>query len=103
MLPVSGAAQLVASGARCRLHPVSSASGAYSSWVSPDSSGRKRFQRPSSLARCFRSSTTGGRVASSGPAEARYSSYAASAGNTCSARNRVSSASSSIARSDGGG
>ena len=43
MFPVSGAAQLIASGARSRLHPDSSAIGAYSSWVRPDSAGRNRF------------------------------------------------------------
>lgn len=35
MLPVSGAAQLTASGARCGLRPVSSASGAYWRLVRP--------------------------------------------------------------------
>ena len=46
MLPVSGAAQLIASGASSRLQPDSSAIGAYSSWVSPETSGRNRFHSP---------------------------------------------------------
>ena len=49
MLPVSGAAQLIASGAISRLQPVSSASGAYSRLVSPDSAGRNRFHRPAAF------------------------------------------------------
>ena len=71
MLPVSGAAQLVTSGAISMLQPVSSASGAYSRLDSPDSSGRNRFHRPRSLASALSSSTTGGTVWSSGPASAR--------------------------------
>ena len=35
MLPVSGALQFIASGARCKLRPMISASGAYSAFVSP--------------------------------------------------------------------
>lgn len=49
MFPVSGAAQLVAIGARCGLRPVISARGAYWRLVSPapcSLSGRKRFHRP---------------------------------------------------------
>ena len=49
MLPVSGAAQLSASGARCGLRPVISASGAYCRLVSPRRAGecgRNRFHRP---------------------------------------------------------
>ena len=48
MLPVSGAAQLSAAGARWPLRPVISASGAYCRLVSPApcSPGRKRFHRP---------------------------------------------------------
>ena len=49
MLPVSGAAQLSAAGARCGLRPVISASGAYCRLVSPapcSAAGRKRFHRP---------------------------------------------------------
>ena len=60
MLPVSGAEQLMARGAMCVDQPVSSASGAYSVTVSPDSEGRKRFQRPRLRASIFSSSTTGG-------------------------------------------
>ena len=63
MFPVSGAAQLIASGAISMLRPVISASGAYSRFVSPGpcaSSGRKRFHRPSARAPVFSSSTTGG-------------------------------------------
>jgi hypothetical protein len=71
MLPVSGAAQLMASGARSRLHPDSSAIGAYSSWVSPDSAGRNRFHSPRSRARRLSSSTTGGTSWPSGPAARR--------------------------------
>ena len=74
MLPVSGAAQLSASGAISVLQPVSSASGAYSRLVSPDSGGRNRFQRPRDLATFLSSSTTGGTVKSFGPTSARYSS-----------------------------
>ena len=49
MLPVSGAAQLSASGASCGLRPVISASGAYCRLVRPapcSASGRNRFHRP---------------------------------------------------------
>ena len=67
MLPVSGAWQFIASGARSLLHPLSSASGAYSSWVSPDSEGRNRFHSPRSRARSFSSSTTGGTRVVVGP------------------------------------
>ena len=62
MLPVSGAAQLIASGAISRLHPVSSANGAYSRLVSPDSAGRNRFHRPAAFALAFSSSMIGGTV-----------------------------------------
>ena len=67
MLPVSGAWQFIASGASSLLQPLSSAKGAYSSWVSPDSEGRNRFHSPRSRALVFSSSTTGGTVWSSGP------------------------------------
>ena len=53
MFPVSGAEQLKANGAT-RLRPMSSHSRPYSQLVSPApcaSSGMKRFQRPSALAR----------------------------------------------------
>ena len=53
MLPVSGAWQLIASGASSLLQPDSSAIGAYSSWVSPDSAGRNRFHSPRSRAFAF--------------------------------------------------
>ena len=74
MLPVSGAAQLIASGAISVLQPDNSASGAYSRLVSPDSAGRNRFHSPCALAFFLSSSTTGGTVKSPGPAAARYSS-----------------------------
>ena len=51
MLPVSGALQFIASGARWRLRPMISASGAYSAFVRPgphSSCGWKRFHRPRS-------------------------------------------------------
>ena len=57
MLPVSGAAQLNAAGARRGLRPVSSATGAY--WRLVRTLGRKRFQRPCSLASPCRRRTTG--------------------------------------------
>ncbi|CKR17830.1 Uncharacterised protein [Mycobacterium tuberculosis] len=71
MLPVSGAAQLSASGAISMLHPVISASGAYSRLVNPDSADRNRFHRPRSLALVFSSSMIGGAVWSAGPAARR--------------------------------
>ena len=54
MLPVSGAAQLNAMGAIAGERPISSQRTPYSQFVRPGpnrSSGRKRFQRPSALAR----------------------------------------------------
>ena len=54
MLPVSGAEQLNAIGAATGLRPISSQSSPYSQLVRPGpwrSSGRKRFQSPSDLAR----------------------------------------------------
>ena len=62
MLPVSGAEQLVASGA-IGLRPMISRSGAYSRFVRPApkrSFGRNRFQRPRLRASTFSSSITGG-------------------------------------------
>ena len=65
MLPVSGAAQLHASGAMW-LRPMISASGAYSTLLSPGAAasslgcGRNRFHSPSSRARSLSSSITGG-------------------------------------------
>jgi hypothetical protein len=61
MLPVSGAAQLNTSGARCE-RPITSHSGAYSRLVSPapcSLSGRNRFHSPASRASGLSSSTTG--------------------------------------------
>ena len=46
MLPVSGAAQLIASGAISMLQPVSSASGEYSRLVRPDSDGQEQVPQP---------------------------------------------------------
>ena len=103
MLPVSGAAQLVASGASSRHQPMSSAIGAYSSWVSPDSEGRNRFQRPRSLALAFSSSRTGGTSRSSSPGGVRWPSSDASAGNTSSCMNACSAAYSSTALAEGAG
>ncbi len=54
MLPVSGAEQLKAIGAAAGLRPISSQSSPYSQLLSPGpkrSSGMKRFQSPSDLAR----------------------------------------------------
>jgi hypothetical protein len=62
MLPVSGAEQLQASEPM-NVRPSSSASGAYSRFVSPgpcSGSGRKRFQSPRRRASSLRSSITGG-------------------------------------------
>src|ERR1700690_4605346 len=62
MLPVSGALQLKTSGA-IDDRPVISASGAYSTLVSPapySLSGRKRFQRPAAFALAFSLSLIGG-------------------------------------------
>ena len=74
MLPVSGAWQLIASGASSLLQPDSSAIGAYSSWVSPLSDGRKRFHSPRSRALTLSSSITGGTVWSPSPASCRKAS-----------------------------
>ncbi len=64
MLPVSGAEQLIASGAIHTLRPVISASGAYWRFVSPAPyscvRGRKRFHSPRSRARTLSSARTGG-------------------------------------------
>mmetsp|Transcript_2769 Transcript_2769/g.9347 ORF Transcript_2769/g.9347 Transcript_2769/m.9347 type:complete len:207 (-) Transcript_2769:1312-1932(-) len=65
MLPVSGALQLKSSGAQ-RQRPISSASVAYSRFVSPDSSGRKRFHRPARLASALSASSCGADVQRSG-------------------------------------
>ena len=58
MLPVSGALQLNASGAMNEW-PMISASGAYSTLLSPapySASGRNRFHKPASRARAFNAS-----------------------------------------------
>ena len=63
MLPVSGALQFIASGARCGERPMSSASGAYSALVRPgphSGSGWKRFHRPRERASALSSSMIGG-------------------------------------------
>ena len=60
MLPVSGAWQLIASGAMTGDQPDTSATGAYSRFVRPETSGRKRFHSPRRRASALRSSTTGG-------------------------------------------
>ena len=54
------------------LQPDSSAIGAYSSWVRPDSSGRKRFHSPRRRASSLSASMTGGTEWSSGPTFRRY-------------------------------
>ncbi len=61
MLPVSGAEQFSAAGARWPLRPVSSASGAYCRLVRPAPCfpGRKRFHRPRARASARSSSRTG--------------------------------------------
>lgn len=61
MLPVSGAAQLNASGAMMDL-PVISHSKAYSICERPETDGKNRFQRPIALAFAFSSSMIGGFV-----------------------------------------
>ena len=66
MLPVSGAWQLIASGAITGDQPVTSATAAYSRLDSPDTAGRNRFHRPRERASAFSSSTTGGRSCSAG-------------------------------------
>ena len=62
MLPVSGAWQLIASGAITGDQPDTSATGAYSRFDSPETSGRNRFHSPRSRASAFSSSTTGRQV-----------------------------------------
>lgn len=82
MFPVSGAAQLVAVGARCGLRPVISASGAYWRLVSPapySASGRKRFHRPWRRASAFSSPKTAG-VSQGEASRARCSAATGSAG-----------------------
>ena len=49
MLPVSGAAQLSTSGAISMLQPDSSASGAYSRLVSPETRGQEQVPQPALL------------------------------------------------------
>ncbi len=74
MLPVSGAAVLVASGASAPDQPMISARWAYSTLFRPLTSGRNRFHSPRSRASALSSSTTGGSVWSWGPFSRRYSS-----------------------------
>ena len=70
MLPVSGAAQLVATGAMCRLRPSTSHSGAYWRLVrpAPSSPGRKRFHSPWLRAASLAGSMIGGGAHTSGAA-----------------------------------
>jgi hypothetical protein len=74
MLPVSGAPQLVASGAITGDQPMISATDAYSRLDSPPSSWWKRFHRPRLRASTLSSSRTGGCSWSSWPRAARHSS-----------------------------
>ena len=74
MLPVSGAPQLIASGAMTGDQPVISATDAYSRLDSPPSSWWKRFHSPRLRASAFSSSSTGGVPWSSWPRAARHSS-----------------------------
>ncbi len=60
MFPVSGAWQLIASGAMTGDQPVISATAAYSVCVRPPTSGWNRFHRPRDRAEALRSSMTGG-------------------------------------------
>ena len=88
MLPVSGAWQLIASGAITGDQPVTSATAAYSRLVRPDSEGRKRFHSPRSRASDLRVSTTGGQSCSAGVPRrcSRQASYSASIGRIDSSR-----------------
>ena len=89
MLPVSGAEQFVASGARSMTWPMISARGAYSTFDRPapySSSGRKRFHSPSDRAVAFRVTISGG--ASTGSSFPRVA-IALSAGHMCSSMNAV--------------
>ncbi len=59
ILPVSGAEQLKTSGAKCAQRPMSSQSGAYSTFVNPAPSSlsrRNRFHRPAARAFGFSAS-----------------------------------------------
>ena len=85
MLPVSGAWQLMASGAITGDHPEISATAAYSRFDNPDISGRKRFHRSRLFADAFSRSSTGG--CACGSLLARHCSYSVSAGNTSSRMN----------------
>ncbi len=82
MLPVSGAEQFSAAGARPRLRPVISASGAYCRLVSPApcSPGRNRFHSPLALASARSSASTGTVLQAQ-----RFSSAASCSLNTTSA------------------
>ena len=91
MLPVSGAAQFMADGARTGLRPLISASGAYCRFVrpAPCSPGRNRFHSPRSRACVLSSSMTGGTVHGSAAA-ATCSANTGSAGYTQVSMNSVS-------------
>src|SRR5665811_165886 len=82
MFPVSGAWQLIASGAITGDQPEISATAAYSKLLNPDNSGKKRFHRSRFFADTFSFSSTGGCACVS--LLARHSSYSFSAGNTSS-------------------
>ena len=60
MFPVSGACELIASGAMTGDQPVISETAANSRLEIPDHSGRKRFHRPRRRASALRSSMIGG-------------------------------------------
>ncbi len=60
MLPLSGAWQLIASGAITGDQPETSATAAYSRLLIPETCGRKRFHNPRSRADAFSFSITGG-------------------------------------------
>src|SRR4051812_3396343 len=101
MLPVSGAEQFIASGARIGLRPLISASGAYWRLVrpAPCSPGRKRFQSPRPRASALSFSMIGGVshiVAGSASSSRDCSASTASAGYTCSVMNAASVAWSSV-------
>src|SRR4051812_31135805 len=100
MLPVSGAAQFRAAGARRMLRPVNSASGAYCRLLSPApfAPGRNRFQSPRARADARSRATTAGSLHCSGFAASSAAS-SASAGYTSVSRKSVSTAISSAVRS----
>ena len=88
MLPVSGALQLHASAA-IALRPISSASGAYSTYDSPapcSASGKNKFHNPRARASACNSPITGGSACGS-PPSLSCASNTASAGYTHSSMN----------------